>query len=57
MDHVYFVMYGEFLYKHEGSEFGERCGLGWTVGEEILYDKQPLRRYETVVAKGHACLL
>ena len=23
----------------------------------MLYDKQPVKRYETVVAKGHACLL
>ena len=58
MKHVYFVLYGEFIYKHGDNPFGERCGLGWTIGEEVLYDKQqPLKRYETVVAKRHACLL
>ena len=52
MKNVYFVLYGEFDYKHEGNQFGERCGLGWTIGEEILYnkDEEPLRRLETVVA-------
>jgi hypothetical protein len=59
MQNVYFVLYGDFDYKYEGNQFGERCGLGWTIGEEILYSKheEPLRRFETVVAHGPACLL
>ena len=42
------------------EQFGERCGLGWTIGEEILFHKdesEPLKRMETVVAKSNACLL
>lgn len=40
MQNVYFVLYGDFDYKYEGNVIGERCGLGWTIGEEILYSKQ-----------------
>ena len=47
--------------KNEDEQFGERCGLGWTIGEEILFHKPaeggPLKRMETVVDKGNACLL
>ena len=59
MQNVYFVLYGEFDYKFEGGQFGERCGLGWTIGEEVLYSKseETLRRYETVQAIGPSCLL
>jgi hypothetical protein len=39
MQNVYFVLYGDFDYKYEGNVIGERCGLGWTIGEEILYSK------------------
>lgn len=40
---VYFVLYGQFnftsqfLKLKENNEFGEIIGLGWTIGEEILY--------------------
>ena len=64
MNNVYFVLYGEFDYiKDADEQFGERCGLGWTIGEEILYHKDSnstkqegeledrLKRMETVVAK------
>jgi hypothetical protein len=57
MPNVYFVLYGDFDYRFEGSSFGERCGLGWTIGEEIIYTEGPLKRLETVVAQGAACLL
>ena len=46
--------------KDNDEQFGERCGLGWTIGEEILFHKdetEPLKRMETVVAVGKACLL
>lgn len=46
--------------KDNEEQFGERCGLGWTIGEEILFHKdesEPLKRMETVVAKSNACLL
>jgi hypothetical protein len=59
MQNVYFVLYGEFDYTYEGNRLGERCGLGWTIGEEILYTKaeEPLKRFETVKANGPSCLL
>jgi hypothetical protein len=39
---VYFVLYGELTFKVrvddcEPVNFGEVCGLGWTIGEEILF--------------------
>merc|ERR1711893_96426 len=54
MNNVYFVLYGEFDYmKDDVEQFGERCGLGWPIGEEILFHKDaeggPLKRMETVV--------
>jgi hypothetical protein len=42
---LYFPMYGKFdftsskLEDGEGS-FGEKVGLGWTIGEEILYNEE-----------------
>ena len=58
MNNVYFVLYGEFDYEKKDCEFGSRVGLGWTIGEEILFIKQqPVKRLETVRAKTDACLL
>ena len=58
MKNVYFVFYGEFDYKTGGTIFGDRCGLGWTIGEEILFHRSdPVKRMETVRAKSEACLL
>ena len=47
MKKVYFVLYGAFDYKYiehtktskkaDPVVFGERCGLGWTVGEEVIF--------------------
>lgn len=59
MKNVYFVLYGEFEYLTGGSrKFGDRVGLGWTIGEEILFLKsEPIKRLETVKARSNACLL
>ena len=58
MKNVYFVFYGEFNYKTGRTIFGKSCGLGWTIGEEILFHKsEPVKRLETVRAKSEACLL
>ena len=36
--HVYFVIYGQMEFKNSQiGKFGEILGLGWTIGEEILY--------------------
>ena len=58
MPNVYFVLYGEFEYRNQGAMFGERCGLGWTIGEEIYHEgPEPVKRLESVVATTDACLL
>lgn len=58
MHNVYFVLYGEFDYFSEKDKFGDRVGLGWTIGEEILFHRaDPVKRLETVRARNEACLL
>lgn len=42
------------------GRFGEIIGLGWTVGEEILYgdeNQDKILRLENCVSIGHSCLL
>ena len=49
MRKVYFVLYGAFDFKQsvkmkhgnqtEHVQFGERIGLGWTMGEEVEFIK------------------
>jgi len=42
------------------GRFGEIIGLGWTVGEEILYgedDQSDILRLENCVSTQHSCLL
>jgi hypothetical protein len=34
-----------------------RANIGWTVGEEVLYDKNMQKRLETCVASTESCLL
>ena len=65
MKKVYFVLYGAFDYKYvsptKGNKksdpivFGERCGLGWTVGEEVIFGtplspSKVVKRMESVYA-------
>ena len=58
MKNVYFVMYGEFDYQQQEATFGDRVGLGWTIGEEILFSKsEEVKRLETVRAVSDACLV
>ena len=57
---VYFVLYGELEYRlgHNDERFGERVTIGFTVGEEVLFEKPPLQnRMESVAATTKACLL
>jgi hypothetical protein len=40
--------------------FGQEVGLGWTVGEEILYgedDEEDIQRLENCVCTSDCCLL
>lgn len=42
------------------EKLGDGCGLGWTIGEEILFTKndgQAIKRLETVTASKESCLL
>ena len=43
---------------HNDERFGERVTIGFTVGEEVLFEKPPLQnRMESVAATTKACLL
>jgi hypothetical protein len=58
--HVYFVIYGSLEFKNSRvGKFGDVLGLGWTIGEEILYseDDQEILRLENCVSNGNSCLL
>jgi len=41
------------------GRFGEILGLGWTIGEEILYseDDSEIMRLENCLSIGNSCLL
>ena len=58
---IYFVLYGQMELKNSKvGRFGEIIGLGWTVGEEILYgdeNQDKIVRLENCVSIGHSCLL
>lgn len=59
--HVYFILYGQMDFKNtKVGKFGEIIGLGWTIGEEILYgddDDKDILRLENCTSIGNACLL
>ena len=59
--HLYFVLYGQFEYRsNKAGKFGEILGLGWTIGEEILYsedDSKEIFRNENCVSINQSCLL
>ena len=61
---IYFVLYGELEhrmpegYGSDAERFGERVTLGFSVGEEVLFEKPPLRhRIESMAATVATCLL
>ena len=61
---IYFVLYGQMQFRHlVYGNFGEVIGLGWTVGEEILYGEddndngKEILRLENCQSIGHSCLL
>jgi hypothetical protein len=36
---IYFMLYGQIQLSHQScGNFGETIGLGWTAGEDILFD-------------------
>lgn len=59
MKNIYFVLFGEFECIVNGmAKFGEKFGLGWTIGEEVLFHKgEGVKRLETIRARSSACLL
>ena len=57
---IYFVLYGELEHRMPGDDerFGERVTLGFSVGEELLFEKPPLKhRIESCAATVSTCLL
>ena len=60
-NNIYVVLYGELEYRNAAQNderFGERVTIGFSVGEEVLFEKPPLKnRYENVFATTTACLL
>jgi|TARA_B110000285_G_C14779255_1_gene447725 hypothetical protein len=58
---VYIVVYGQVRLKTtKVGKFGDVLGLGWTIGEEILYtdsDDEMIRRLENCQAINQACIL
>ena len=55
------MLYGQFEFTNTKiGKFGEVLGLGWTVGEEILYSNEEAGeafRLENCVSLDHSCLL
>jgi hypothetical protein len=50
----------EFKNTKVGGRFGEILGLGWTIGEEILYSDEndrEIMRLENCQSIGNSCLL
>lgn len=42
MPKAYFVLYGAFQYEYSKQDgvyavFGDKCSLGWTIGEEVIF--------------------
>jgi len=58
---IYFVLYGQMeLRNSKVGRFGDIIGLGWTIGEEILYgdeDEKEILRLENCFSLGHSCML
>jgi len=54
-------MYGQIEFRNSKvGKFGDVMGLGWTLGEEILYseeDDAAILRLENCVAINQACIL
>lgn len=55
---IYFVLYGELEYRDAADErFGDRVTIGFSVGEEALFEKPFVQRHESVAATVKSCLL
>ena len=59
---VYIILFGKLIVKSEPQQNEEsvtigRINLGWTVGEEILFDRTMQIRKENVVAETDSCLV
>jgi hypothetical protein len=45
------------LLKEEGNKLGETMNIGWTIGEEILFEKGNILRKEKCCALEDSCLI
>jgi hypothetical protein len=39
------------------GDFGEKCGLGWTIGEEVVMQPDRKKRLESVRSLEDSCLM
>lgn len=55
---IYFILFGRMkLYRDDDSRLGEVLNIGWTVGEEILFDKEAKSRQEKCIGIEETCLV
>lgn len=45
------------LVKEEGEKLGDTLNIGWTIGEEILFEKGSKQRKEKCCASEDSCLI
>ena len=53
---IYIVLFGKIALNYNNGQLGS-VNLGWTIGEEILFDRHLQVRSETAVATNEACLI
>ena len=55
------MLYGQLEFRNtKVGRFGEVIGLGWTIGEEILYgedETKEILRLENCLSIGQSCLM
>jgi hypothetical protein len=56
---IYFILYGSIKFTLDNyGDFGEILGVGYTVGEEILFENdESVYRSESAISIGDSCLL
>jgi len=55
---VYFILFGRLVlhFEEDEQELG-RVNIGWTIGEEVLFDRNMQLRNETCYSETESCLL
>lgn len=55
---IYFILFGRLKLVNENKEkIGDTLNLGWTVGEEVLFENESRMRQERCIAQDECCLL